>query len=137
MKKLLLLLGLFCFISGTYAQEIKDSLFQEVLGMLENNISYTISGCIVDVDYQTKTPFIKKSGIELTKDFFIFLMSDPFADETLLMCKSIYVVDKRNNIEKEFVLKYPNTTLDRCLRESKLKIFTDENGILLTCGITN
>ncbi|AHB41207.1 hypothetical protein P148_SR1C00001G0412 [candidate division SR1 bacterium RAAC1_SR1_1] len=125
------------FLSGIQAQEIKDSLFQEILSMLENHISYTISGCVVDVDYQTKTPFIKKAGIDITEDFFIFLMSDPFADETFLMCRSIYIVDKRNNIEKEFVLKHPNTTLDRCLRESKLKIFTDEEGRLLACGITD
>ncbi|HCY20882.1 TPA: hypothetical protein DIC40_03370 [Patescibacteria group bacterium] len=137
MKKIILFLSFLYFLSGIQAQEIKDSLFQEILSMLENHISYTISGCVVDVDYQTKTPFIKKAGIDITEDFFIFLMSDPFADETFLMCRSIYIVDKRNNIEKEFVLKHPNTTLDRCLRESKLKIFTDEEGRLLACGITD
>lgn len=133
MKKFLLCLGLLCLLNGTYAQEIRDSLFHKVLVMLNDSTS-SIQPlcCIIDVDYETKTPFTKKVGINVNERFFIFLISDPFADESFIMCRSMDVFDRTTNKTKYWIIGREHyNVLDDIIKNAKLKTLTDQSGELI------
>jgi len=129
MKKLLFISFALILGIGPINAQDNDPMLKEVIKLLKSN-KHKIIGSVTNEEFETETPYVKKVGIEIGKDWFLFLVSDPFSDKRNIICREIIIFDKKREDCRDIVLKKNKVILDDLIKKAKEKPFEVACGIL-------